>query len=340
MLMKKRIAILLCIVIMGAALLSGCSQPAPQQTASEQPPQQETKYPEKPITVLQGFKAGGGSDALAQLTQPFLEKIIGQTFVNQYIPGATGAIAWTQLAKQTKNDGYTLSITNTPMLMTNYIMNSEITYNINELEPIANVVTDPGVIVVGKDSKYQTIQDFLDDAKANPGKLTVGNSGVGGDDFFTTLIAERETGLKFQMVPFDGDGPSWQAAAGGKIDVSFNNLGITYPQIAAGNLRILAIFAEERDPMVPDAPTFKELGFNVVAGSSRGYSAPKGIPADAKEKLIKAFEEMAKNPDFIKAAADRALALDIKLGDEYGKYLAEQEEVFRKIWEEVKDQYK
>ena len=90
-------------------------------------------YPAKQITVLQGFKPGGGSDTLAQLTQPYLEKVIGQSFINQYIPGATGAIAWTQLAKTSKKDGYTISITNTPMLQTNYIMNPEITYNISEL---------------------------------------------------------------------------------------------------------------------------------------------------------------------------------------------------------------
>jgi putative tricarboxylic transport membrane protein len=296
-------------------------------------------YPEKPITILQGFKPGGGSDALAQLAQPFLEKLLGKTFINQYIPGATGAIAWTRLSKQTKADGYTLSITNTPMLMTNYIMNAEITYNINELEPIANVITDPGIIVVAKDSELKNIQDFLSYAKANPGKLTIGNSGIGGDDFFSTLIVEKATGLKFQMVPFEGDGPSWQAAMARKIDVSFNNLGITYPQIKAGNLRALALFAEKRNPMIPDVPTLKEIGFNVVAGSSRGYSAPKGIPAEALQILIKAFAEIAKNPDFQKAAADRAFNIDMMLGAEYGKYLIDQEADFKEIWNEVKGQY-
>ncbi|CCQ97411.1 conserved exported hypothetical protein [[Clostridium] ultunense Esp] len=328
---RNRFFVLLSVIMILSVLLAGCGS---KETAKE------VKYPEKPINVLQGFKPGGGSDTLAQLTQPYLEKILGQTFVNQYMPGATGAIAWTELCKKSKNDGYTLSITNTPMLMTNYIMNDEITYSIDELDPIANVVTDPGVIVVGKDSKYETVQDFLDDVKANPGQITVGNSGVGGDDFFTTLMVERETGLKFKMVPFDGDGPSWQAAAGNKIDVSFNNLGITYPQIEAGNLRILAIFSEERNDMVPDTPTFKELGYNVVAGSSRGYSAPKGIPDEIKEILCQAFEEMAENPDFVKAANDRALPVDIKVGDEYAKYLKEQEEAFTEIWNEVKDQYK
>lgn len=296
-------------------------------------------YPSKPINILQGFKAGGGSDTLAQLTQPHLEKIIGQSFVNQYIPGATGAIAWTQLAKTTDADGYTLSITNTPMLMTNYIMNDEVTYSVDELTPIANVVTDPGVIVVGADSKYNTAEEFLADVEANPGAITVGNSGVGGDDFFTTLIVEKESGLKFQMVPFDGDGPSWQAAMGGKIDASFNNLGITYPQIDAGNLKVLAIFAEERSPMIPDVPTFKELGYNVVAGSSRGYSAPKDVPEEIRTALINAFQEMSELEEFHKQAEERALPVDIKLGDDYGTYLKEQETIFKELWDEVKDQY-
>lgn len=296
-------------------------------------------YPKKPITVMQGFKPGGGSDALAQLTQPFLEEPLGTTFVNQYIPGATGAIAWTKLAKTTRNDGYTISVTNTPMLMTNYIMNKEISYNISELTPIANVVTDPGIVVVSKDSPFKTAQEFFDAARKNPGKITVGNSGIGGDDFFTTLIVEKASGLKFQMIPFQGDGPSWQAAMGGKIDASFNNLGITFPQIQAGNLRPLVLFAEERNPNLPDVPTLKELGYDVVSGSSRGYSAPKGIPAEARETLINAFKAMGANQQFHKTAAERAMTLDLKYGADYEEYLQKQEKMFKEIWDEVKDQF-
>lgn len=296
-------------------------------------------YPTKPVTVTQGFKAGGGSDTLAQLTQPYLQKIIGQSFINQYIPGATGAIAWTRLAKTTKPDGYTISITNTPMLQTNYIMNKEVTYNIRELDPIANVITDPGIIVVGKDSPLKTYADFVNAVKANPGKVTVGNSGTGGDDFFTSIMWMKKTGLNFQMIPFEGDGPSWQAAMGGKIDASFNNLGITYPQIKGGNLIPLAIFADKRFPLLPDVPTLKELGVDQVSGSSRGYSAPKGIPQEVKDVLINAFKEMAKDPAFIKGCEDRASAVDMKYGDEYKAFLEAEEKAFQEIWEEVKGQY-
>jgi len=162
---------------------------------------------------------------------------------------------------------------------------------------------------------------------------------VGGDDFFTTLIVEKATGLKFQMIPFEGDGPSWQAAMGGKIDASFNNLGITYPQIKAGNLVPLALFAEKRYELLPDVPTLKELGFNVVSGSSRGYSAPKGIPEEAKNALVEAFRKMAEMPEFVKACNDRASIIDMKFGDEYKAMLEEQETIFKGIWEEVRDQY-
>ena len=290
------------------------------------------------VTVLQGFAAGGGSDALAQLVQPYLSKELGATFINRYQPGATGAIAWTTLAKQTTADGKTVSITNTPMLMTNYIMNPTMQYSIDELTPLANVVTDPGVIVVSKDSPYKDIKQFLDAVRAQPGRITIGNSGVGGDDFFSVIMIEKATGMKFQQIPFAGDGPSWAAALANKIDASANNLGITYPQVKAGNLRVLAIFTDKRVAELPDVPTMKELGINVVAGSSRGYSAPKGMPEAAKKEFLEAMGRVIQNPDFQKDAAARAMVIDYKPGDEYAKFLKEQEVTFKRIWLEVKDQ--
>ena len=331
---RKRNHILVVLLIVALMVtFTACAN----QTAAPAP--EESKYPEKPITILMGFNPGGGSDQLAQLTSPFLAKNLNATFTNVYKPGATGAIAWTELAKQTKNDGYTISVTPTPMLMTNYIMNPDITYNINELTPLANVVTDPGVIAVSKDSPFKNYEDFAKAVEANPGKVTVANSGIGGDDFFSNLIWEKATGLKVQMVPFQGDGPSWQAAQGNKVDATFNNLGVVYPQVKAGNLRILAIFATERTQLVPDVPTMKELGANVVGGSSRGYSAPKGIPDDAKAKLLDAFDKMFEDPEFLAACEKQGLIIDTMIGDEYVKYLQDNETAFIGIWEGVKDQY-
>lgn len=290
------------------------------------------------IKVLQGFKAGGGSDALAQLTQPFLRESLGVEFINEYLPGATGAIAWTRLAHQSPNDGSVISITNTPMLMTNYIMNDAINYSIEELTPIANVVTDPGIIVVPEDSPYETVEEFLAAAEERPGEITVGNSGVGGDDFFSTIMIEKATGLSFQKVPFQGDGPSATAALGGKIDASFNNLGNVYGHIESGSLRPLAVFAEERLDILPDVPTMIEMDIDVVAGSSRGYSAPAGIPDEARDELIAAFEALGENEEFQKTAQERAMNLDIQTGDDYGQMMQDMEGQFVEIWADVKDE--
>jgi putative tricarboxylic transport membrane protein len=289
------------------------------------------------ITVMQGFQPGGGSDALAQLVQPFLAEELGVNFVNQYIPGATGAIAWTQLARQVTPEDNAVSITNTPMLMTNYIMNEAITYSIEEITPLANVITDPGVMVVRADSPYQTFEDLIEAARANPGTITIGNSGVGGDDFFSSVMIERAAGVEFQKVPFQGDGPSWQAALGGQIDASDNNLGITYPQIEAGNLRVLAVFSEERIEQIPDVPTLRELGYDVVAGSSRGYSGPAGMSEEAIAEFDAAMQRVVENPEFQQAAAARAFNIEYMDSATYAEFLREQERVFQAIWDEIGD---
>lgn len=299
---------------------------------------QDSYGPTDEITVMQGFKAGGGSDALAQLVQPFLAKELGVNFVNEYIPGATGAIAWTRLAKQTAPDGATISITNTPMLTTNYIMNPDIAYTIAEITPIANIVTDPGIAVVAKDSPFNTFEDFVEAARANPGVVTVGNSGVGGDDFFTSVIFEQKAGVQLQKVPFQGDGPSWTAAMGGKIDASFTNVGVAFPQVQAGNLRALAVFTPERLSDLPDVPTARELGYDLVAGSSRGYSGPAGFPPEARAQMIAAMQRVMDNPDFRQAAKNAAFNIDFIAGDDYAAFLADQEAQYRLIWAEIRDQ--
>lgn len=288
------------------------------------------------ITVLIGFKPGGGSDSLAQLVEPFLAKAMDVKFVNQYVPGATGAIAWTKLGNATKNDGYTISITNSPMIVSNYLLNPEMVYNVKQFEPIANVVTDPGVLVVGQDSPYKTAEEFFAAVKADPDKITIGNSGIGGDDFFSSIFMERVTGAKFKMVPFKGDGPSWTAAMAGKIAASANNLGITYSQIQAGNLRALAIFAEKRHTKLPDVPTMKELGYDLVNGSSRGFSGPAGIPADKLAALVEGFRKVMNDPAFLAEAERQAQTINPVLGDDYKKMLFDMEDIYKPIVAAVK----
>lgn len=310
-----------------------------ENAGSAEAENEESNYPSNDINVLIGFDPGGGSDQLAQLTQPYLQEYLDTSFVNEYNPGASGAIAWTRLAQQTENDGYTISVTPSPQLMSNYILNPELDYRLDDLEPIANVVTDPGVIVVPSDSQFDTYEDFANYVEENPDELTISHSGVGGDDFFTTLRWMNSTGLDVEMAPYDGDGPSWQAAAGGDVAASFNNLGVVFSQVSEGNLKALAVMSEERVELLPDVPTLKELGVDLVIGSSRGYTAPKDIPEDAKQALYDAFEQLSEDDEFKQSLEEVSLPVDIKIGEEYVEYLREQEETTSEIWDEVKDEY-
>ncbi len=291
-------------------------------------------YPSKPVTVIHGFKPGGGSDQLSQLVQPFLEKILDQRFVNVYKPGADGAIAWSEVANS-KPDGYTLTTCLTPKTQLNTMVNANPGYAMSDFEPIANIIFDPGILVVGPNSKFKTMKDLLDYAKKNPGQLKVSNSGIGGDDWYNALMIEKLAGVKFNNIPFEGDAPAWQAAAGGHVDANTNNLSTVTPLIKGGKLRALAVYTEKRIPMFPDVPTLKELGINFVEGSFRGYLAPKGTPKEIINILAQGLEKVVKDPKFIKAAEDVNLEIEFIKTDDYKAFIEKKEESLRKIVEEM-----
>lgn len=329
--MKKVLAVSLVLAISFA--MTGCgAQPASA-------PKEEVKkelFPTKAVTVVHGFKAGGGSDQLSQLVQPYLEKITKQKFVNEYKAGADGAIAWKEIAKSTKADGYTLSTVLTPKTQLNSFINKEAGYTMEDFEPIANIVFDPGMLVVGPDSPFKSMKDFIDYAKKNPGQLKMSNSGTGGDDWFNAVMIEKLAELKFNNIPFEGDAPAWQAAAGGHVDANTNNVSTVSELVKTGKLKALAVYTEKRIPAFPDVPTLKELGIDLVEGSYRGYIAPKGTPKDVIDTLASAMEQVTKDPEFIKAAKAANIEIVFKKGEENKTFLANEKDKLRKIVDEMK----
>ena len=309
--MRKGI-ISLSVALALSSVLSGAAVAAPYEEGDK-------------VTVIIGFKPGGGADRLAQLIEPFLTKETGLKFINQYVPGASGAIAWTKVANIDGSKGDTISITQSPSMIAAYMFSKSINYSYKDFLPLANVVTDPGILVVGKDSPYNSLEDIIKAAKENPNHINVGTSGVGGGDHLSLLFLGDEAGVKFKAIPFKGDGPANTAAMGGKVDAASSNLAITYAQIKAGNLKPLAIYADKRSDKLPDVPTLKELGYNTSSGSSRGFSTPKGFPQDKLEFLRAAFEKVLKNPDFLAEADRQAQIIDPHLGKDYDAIFAEYE---------------
>jgi putative tricarboxylic transport membrane protein len=284
------------------------------------------KYPAKAVTVIHGFKPGGGSDQLAQVTQPFLEKVLKQRFVNVYKPGATGAIAWKEVGKDTKPDGYTLTTCLTPQIQLSSMINTNAGFTMADFEPIANMIFDPGILVVGIDSKFKTLKDLIDAAKKAPGQLKMSHSGNGGDDWYNGTMIAKLAGVSFNLVPFEGDGPAWQAAAGGHVT------GL----VQGKKLRGLAVYTEKRLPSLPDVPTLKEQGVDLIEGSFRGYLAPKGTPKEIINILADGLEKVSADPQHKAACAAVSMVPYYMRGDAYRSFLASKEDTLRKIAKEMK----
>jgi putative tricarboxylic transport membrane protein len=304
--------------------LAGCSQS--QLTANAGKAPKKIEYPIKTVTIIHGFSPGGGSDQLAQLVKPYLEKKLGNQLANVYKTGADGAIAWKEVAGLTgaKADGYIITTVLTPKTQLNQYINKNAGYKMEDFVGIANVVFDPGVLVVAPDSKFKTAKELLDYAKANPGKLKMSNSGEGGDDWFNAVMIEKLAGVKFNNVPFQGEGPAWQAAAGGHVDASSVNVGTVSSLVKGGKLKALAVYADKRVEEFPDVPTLKEFGIDFSEGSYRGFIAPKDTPQEIIDILANALEEITKDPEFKKATAALNLQVKFLKGEEFKKFLDEQ----------------
>lgn len=288
-------------------------------------------YPRKPINTLMGFAPGGGSDVMLSMVRPHLEKMLKTTFVPVYKPGSGSDIALTELA-MSKPDGYTVVISCTPNVPINAYVR-ETSYKISDFAFTANVVTDPGIFVVRAESPHKTIADVIKAAKEKPGTFSVGVSSAPGDDWFAMHMFEGAAQIKLNIVPFPGDGPSWQAALAGHIDATSNNLGIVYPQLRAGKLRALAIMTDKRSPIIPDVPTFKELGYNFTSGSSRGFAMPKNTPKAIIDILANAVKQVVNTEEFKVNALKTAFPTDYQGPEEYAAYIKKLDVIYRPLWD-------
>ncbi|CAN0190852.1 unnamed protein product, partial [Chrysoparadoxa australica] len=184
----------------------------------------QAEYPEKPIEVIVGYSAGGGTDVMARTTMPFIEKYLGNgaSIVVKNMPGASGQIGVTKAATS-EPDGYTLGTFNLPGMMARTI-DREAGYSADSFTYIANVVNDPNVIVTPKSSGIDTLDKLIAKAKEEPGAVTVGMSSLGGDDHFALIKLQSQTGTEFTIVPFKGSAPARTAVMGGHVQMGIFNV--------------------------------------------------------------------------------------------------------------------
>ena len=293
----------------------------------------QAEYPEKPIEVIVGYSAGGGTDVMARTVAQFVEKELGDgaSVVVKNMPGAGGQIGFTEVAKAAP-DGYTLGTFNLPAALA-LTKDRDADYKVNSFTYLANFVEDPNTVVVAASSEFQSLGELLDAAKAEPGAITVGLSSLGGNDHFSANMIAAASGAEFTLVPFKGASMARTAIMGGHV--AAGTMALSQTTSFGDDLRVLAVLADERSPFSPDVPTAKELGLDVEMSSLRGIVGPAGMDQAVAERLRAALSAVNENPEFQKMMADQGNPMVFMVGDDFAATSAAQDSVAAKIWEET-----
>ena len=294
-------------------------------------------YPEKPITLVVAYSPGGGTDLIARAVQPFLEKYLGggARIVIVHRPGAGGEIGFAAVANAAP-DGYTIGFVNTPPLITIPIERTAQFGGPQRFELLGNVIDDPCNFSVHADSEIRDLKSLAAYARANPGKVTVGSSGVGSDDHLLMLMFERAAGVKMTHVPFKGAADVRTALLSRQIVVGAINIGEAQQSIRGGAaMRNIGQFSPSRTTVAPDLPTAREQGFDIELSSLRGLAAPKGIPADIRDRLVKAVASTANDPEFKEKATSVFAPLRYLNPTQFDQHIREADAQFKQLWKEL-----
>jgi tripartite-type tricarboxylate transporter receptor subunit TctC len=291
-------------------------------------------YPEQPIKMIVAYGAGGGTDIVARTMAQFMTKYLGNNasivVVNR--PGAGGAIGFTELAKAPA-DGYTIGFINTPNVLTIPI-ERKTAYHWQDFDLLGNVVDDPGNFSVHADSPYQNLKELVAYAKANPGAVTYGTTGIGSDDHLSALMLERVAGIKMTHVPFKGAAEVHNGVVSKTITVAAMNIGEALQYAKGGSaIRQLGQMSVARTTLAPNVPTFREQGYDIIMASLRGIAAPKGLPPAVRDQLVAAVQKAAADPEFQAKAAGFFAPLRYLPPAGYAAELKEGEASFKQLWQ-------
>ncbi len=279
------------------------------------------EYPNKPVKLLVGYVAGGGPDMVARAFGQKLGEILGQPFVVENRPGAGGALATSVLAKSPA-DGYTLIVGETGQLVIAPFTQKNIAYNtLRDLTPIALVTSEPLLLVTNAKFPQKTVQELLKEAKANPGKIAYGSSGLGTIHHIAGEVFKAEAGVDMMHVPYKGSGQSVPAALAGDVPVLVTSYAGAGAHIRSGALNLLAVTSPNRLPSAPNVPAVSELFKGYDYQSEMGFLAPAGLSPAVLNKLSAAIKQAAESPDLLARFKDTATVVSFRPSGEYSENL-------------------
>lgn len=291
-------------------------------------------YPDGPVNYIIPFNAGGESDITARYQQAPFKELTGKDLIVQYLPGAGGAQAWAGLNNY-NGDGLTIVGTNLPHIILQPMLQDP-GYKTEDITNVYMFHFTPDALLVRKDSPYQSVQDVIDAAKAAPGGVTAGGTGTNSANHVANQMFQNEAGAELTYIPYSGTGATESGLLGGEVDVLWG-----YTTVAARQgeeVRVLAVATEERHPLFPDAPTFRELGIDMVGGAYRGLAVPSSTPEEVRKQLSDIIGQINGDAEFRERMERDGYALIDVPYEEMDTFMAERRAVYEKIAEQLRGQ--
>lgn len=252
-------------------------------------------WPARPLEMVVGYGAGGGTDALARALAESLRKVLGQPVTVLNKPGATGTLAMADVAAAPP-DGHKLIMLSVDAAIVPHIGVGKVRHE--DFTPIAQLNFDPAAITVRADAPWATLEDFLAHARKRPDEVRVGHSGPGGIWHVAAVALESRTQTQFNQIPYQGAAPAVLALGGGHVDAITVSPAEVSQQVLSGKFRMLGVMADQRVRGFEKVPTLKERGIDLSLGAWRGLCAPKGLPAAVQQALSQAVAKAVQDPAY------------------------------------------
>ncbi|WP_336824184.1 tripartite tricarboxylate transporter substrate binding protein [Sporosarcina sp. USHLN248] len=290
-------------------------------------------FPNKAITLISPTSAGGGTDAAARALAADVEKHLGQPVGVVNKPGGSGSVGMTEGANA-KPDGYTVTMVIAELTMLEHMGVSSL--NQDQMKAVAMINLDPAALTVPADAPYDTLDGFIDYAKAHPGELKVGNAGSGSIWHVAAESLAKNADIELNHVPFEGAAPAVTALVGGHIDAVTVSPAEVKTQLDAGNLKTLAVMSDKRSDIIPDVPTFAEAGLeSETIATWRGITVPKDTPNEIVSILEDAFLKAAEEENFKKFMSSNGLGIELKDSKEFTSFMDENYNYYKGMFAEL-----
>jgi tripartite-type tricarboxylate transporter receptor subunit TctC len=289
-------------------------------------------YPEKVISWIIPWSAGGRTDVAARIFAPALEKQLGKPVIVVNKPGAGGVVG-SKEAAMAKPDGHTIMLTSISLILTQYTAPTPT--HLKDYTLVCQLLTSPALAVVNSKSPWNSLRDFVEYGKASPGKIKNGASGTGTSDHIFAAAFQKAAGIKMTHVPYAGDAPAVAAVVGKHVDCNFAPMPSVKSFVDAGELKILGVGSDKRRPLYPNVPTWKEQGVDISISAFQGIYLPKNTPKEIVSILEKAFEKILKDPDVVSKIENVGIELEFLNQGEFAKVVDETDNTLRVLVEQL-----